>query len=104
MLRGRGNRLSVQVRFISSPLLKVAHHVQFVRLLTRDNSIAIGNGFEPETSAIEAVPFFDPVSGRNMTILDTPGFGDSRESITESEILERINKFLLNEYVDLELL
>lgn len=79
-------------------------HLQFVEHFTRDNSAVTGHSFEPDTSDIQVIRFSDPVSGRNVTILDTPGFGDSRESITETEILKEITKFLLNVYVDLKLL
>jgi predicted GTPase len=74
-------------------------HFQFIRFLTRDDTIAIGNGLESETSDIQVIRFSDPASGRNVTIVDTPGFDDSRDGITDTEILKRIARFLLDVYV-----
>ena len=70
--------------------------LQFVRLLTGDTSVAIGNSLESETSDIQVVHYIDPNSGRRVTIVDTPGFDDSREGITDTEILKRTTKFLLD--------
>ena len=70
--------------------------LQFIRLLTGDTSIAIGNSLESETSDIQVVRYIDPNSGRNVTIVDTPGFDDSRDSITDTEVLKRTTKFLLD--------
>ena len=70
--------------------------LQFIRLLTGDSSVAVGNSLESETSDIQVVRYIDPNSGRNVTIVDTPGFDDSRESITDTEVLKRVTKFLLD--------
>ena len=70
--------------------------LQFVRLLTSDNSVAIDNSLESETDDIQAIRFAYPASGHSMTIVDTPGFNYSRESISDTEILKRITKFLLD--------
>ncbi|KAF8727249.1 hypothetical protein AX14_007446 [Amanita brunnescens Koide BX004] len=69
-----------------------------VNVITRKNSVAIGNTLESETSDIQVVRFSDPDSGRTLTIVDTPGFDDSRDGITDTEILKRITKFLLQVY------
>ena len=70
--------------------------LQFIRLLTGDSSVAVGNSLESETSDIQVVRYIDPKSGRNVTIVDTPGFDDSRENITDTEVLKRVTKFLLD--------
>ena len=70
--------------------------LQFIRLLTGDSSVAVGNSLESETSDIQVVRYIDSNSGRNVTIVDTPGFDDSRESITDTEVLKRVTKFLLD--------
>ncbi|KAF7335225.1 P-loop containing nucleoside triphosphate hydrolase protein [Mycena sanguinolenta] len=39
-------------------------------------------------------PFVDPTSGRTVTIVDTPGFDDSRPEMTDTDILKQIADFL----------
>ncbi|KAK2466551.1 hypothetical protein APHAL10511_001413 [Amanita phalloides] len=70
----------------------------FIRLLTGDTSVNVGNGLESETSHIQVVPFRDPESSRKVIIVDTPGFDDSREGVTDTDVLKRIAEFLLEEY------
>ncbi|KAJ3571774.1 hypothetical protein NP233_g3529 [Leucocoprinus birnbaumii] len=70
----------------------------FVKLLTGDDSVAVGNSLDSETSDIQVIHYADRLVGRNITIVDTPGFDDSRDSITDTEILKRITKFLLDMY------
>jgi len=52
-----------------------------------------------ETSEIQVVRFVDPNSSRNIVIVDTPGFDDSRSEVTDTDILKKITTFLLEQYV-----
>jgi len=52
-----------------------------------------------ETSDIQVVPFFDPTSGRNVVLVDTPGFDDSRPGVTDTDTLKRITAFLIKQCV-----
>jgi len=45
------------------------------------------------------VHFRDPDSGRKVTIVDTPGFDDSRPNLSNTDILKKITDFLLEECV-----
>lgn len=47
------------------------------------------------TEEVQGFDFIDPKSGRNVTIVDTPGFDDSK--VSDTEILKRISNFLLKE-------
>ncbi|KAF5367597.1 hypothetical protein D9757_010648 [Collybiopsis confluens] len=70
----------------------------FVRLLTGDSSVKVSDSLESETRAVKVVRFTDRTSGRNITIVDTPGFDDSRTDITDTVVLKEITSFLLDEY------
>jgi len=52
-----------------------------------------------ETSEIQVVRFVDPNSSRNIVIVDTPGFDDSRSEVTDTDILKKITAFLLDQCV-----
>ncbi|KAE9408491.1 Lipoxygenase [Gymnopus androsaceus JB14] len=67
----------------------------FINLLAGNGSVEVGHSLESQTSDIKRVRFVHP-SGRWVTIVDTPGFDDSR--VSNTEILKRIAKFLLDEY------
>ena len=71
-------------------------HFQFIKLLSGDTRIVIGDSLESETSDIRAISFVDRATGRNVTIVDTPGFDDSREGVTDTEILKKIANFLVD--------
>ncbi|CAA7267408.1 unnamed protein product [Cyclocybe aegerita] len=67
----------------------------FIKLLTGNNSVRIGTSLESETSNVQIIRFCDASSGRNATIVDTPGFDDSRAGVTDTDILRTITDFLL---------
>jgi hypothetical protein len=73
--------------------------LQFVNLLTGDTSVHVGDSLESETSDVQIVRFLDRSSGRNVTIVDTPGFDDSRAGVTDTDVLRKITKFLLDQSV-----
>ena len=68
--------------------------LQFIRLVSGDSSVRVGNDLESETSEIQVVRFTDS-SRRNVVIVDTPGFGDSRTGASDAIILNKITAFLL---------
>ncbi|KAL0065530.1 hypothetical protein AAF712_007441 [Marasmius tenuissimus] len=70
----------------------------FIQLLTDNDSVKIGHTMDSETSDVRPIRFKDNTRGVNITIVDTPGFDDSRESLTDTDILKKIAEFLLNEY------
>lgn len=70
-----------------------------VQLVTGDQKIRIGHDVESETSEIGLARYFEP-DGRCITFVDTPGFDDSREGITDAIILQQIATFLEAEYQD----
>ncbi|THU97593.1 P-loop containing nucleoside triphosphate hydrolase protein [Dendrothele bispora CBS 962.96] len=70
----------------------------FIRLLTGDTDVAVGDSLESETSEVKVVSYRDPESGRNVKIVDTPGFDDSRAGVSDTDILKSIAEFLVSEY------
>ncbi|KAK2466556.1 hypothetical protein APHAL10511_001418 [Amanita phalloides] len=70
----------------------------FIKLLSGNTSIRIGDSLESETSEVQVVPFLDPGSGRKVIIVDTPGFDDSREGVSDTQVLKKISEFLLHAY------
>ncbi|KIM43891.1 hypothetical protein M413DRAFT_370843 [Hebeloma cylindrosporum] len=70
----------------------------FVKLLTGDKGVKVGDTLESETSEVKVVRFLDPLSGRKITIVDTPGFDDSRADVSDTDTLRIITNFLLDEY------
>ncbi len=79
----------------------LAHSVplQFIRLMSGDTSVDVGDSLESETSKIQVVRFFDQASGRNVVLVDTPGFDDSRAGVTDTDILKEITQYLLEQCV-----
>ena len=73
--------------------------LQFIRLISGDTSVHVGHGLQSVTSEIQVVRFVEPKSGRNVVIVDTPGFDDSRAGVTDTDILKEITKFLLEQCV-----
>jgi hypothetical protein len=71
-------------------------HFQLIKLLSGDTSIVIGDNLESETSDIQVICFVDRGTGRNVTIVDTPGFDDSRNGVTDTDILKKIASFLVD--------
>lgn len=70
-----------------------------IKLITDDENIIIGHDVESETSEIGLSQFFES-DGRCITFIDTPGFDDSREGVTDAIILQRIAAYLETEYKD----
>ena len=84
------------------PWLYIQAHVvrlQFIRLISGDTTIRVGDSPKSETSEIQVVRFVDPSSSRNIVIVDTPGFDDSRSEVTDTDILKKITAFLLDQCV-----
>ena len=73
--------------------------MQFIKLISGDASVHVGDSLESETSEIQVVRFVEPKSGRKIVIVDTPGFDDSRAGVTDTDILKEITKFLLQQCV-----
>jgi len=71
---------------------------QFIRLMSGDTSVKVGDSLESETSDIQVVRFVHP-NGRNIVIVDTPGFGDSRvgDGFSDTDILKKVAAFLLDQ-------
>ena len=69
---------------------------QFIKLLSGDASVVTSDGVESETSEIRDIRFVDRATGRNVIIVDTPGFDDSRQGVTDTDILKKITQFLLD--------
>ncbi|KIK59283.1 hypothetical protein GYMLUDRAFT_245358 [Collybiopsis luxurians FD-317 M1] len=70
----------------------------FIKLLSGKESIEAGDSRESKTLDIQPIDFLDEFSGRRVTLLDTPGFDDSGNGITDTEVLKKITEFLLTEY------
>ncbi len=72
--------------------------MQLIKLLTNDDSIRIGHNPDSETADIKESTYTDMKSGVcAVTLVDTPGFDDSRDGITDTDILEKIVRFLEDE-------
>ncbi|KAJ3981023.1 lipoxygenase [Lentinula detonsa] len=69
-----------------------------IRLLTEDTGVKIGSSLDSLTTDVQLFRFLDHTSGRNIVLVDTPGFDDSRSDITDTAVLKKIAAFLLNEY------
>ncbi|KAN0097943.1 hypothetical protein V8E55_002389, partial [Tylopilus felleus] len=69
-------------------------HWYFINLLTNDERIHIGHDPESETFNIQTAHYVDEMTGRSVMLIDTPGFDDSREGVTDTDILEKIVRFL----------
>ncbi|KAJ4480258.1 P-loop containing nucleoside triphosphate hydrolase protein [Lentinula aciculospora] len=70
----------------------------FIKLLTGNDSVRVGDSLDSETDDVVNIAFTDPVSGRKVVLVDTPGFDDSRDGRTDTEILRKISEFMINEY------
>ena len=67
--------------------------------MSGDTSVHVGDSLESETSKTQVVRFFDKTSGRNVVLVDTPGFDDSRAGVTDTDILKEITQYLLDQCV-----
>ncbi|KAJ7443402.1 P-loop containing nucleoside triphosphate hydrolase protein [Mycena galericulata] len=70
----------------------------FIKLLTGNPDVKIGSNLDSETSEVNSFSFADRASGRKVTIVDTPGFDDSRPEMTDTDVLKQIADFLCQEY------
>lgn len=69
--------------------------MQLINLLTKDDNIRIGHDLESQTFNITTSGYTqDDIS---VTLVDTPGFDDSHEGITDTDILGKIAEFLQEE-------
>ena len=69
--------------------------MQLIHLLTNDDNIRIGNDLESQTFDITTSRYTQ--DGISVTLVDTPGFDDSREGVTDTDILGKIVDFLQEE-------
>ncbi|KAF5372396.1 hypothetical protein D9757_011613 [Collybiopsis confluens] len=70
----------------------------FIKLLSGNDSVKTGDSLESETIDVRCVDFVDEETGRKVILVDTPGFDDSRDGVTDTDILKKITGFLLEEY------
>jgi predicted GTPase len=66
--------------------------MQFINLLTNDDNIRIGHDLESQTFEINTSRYIQ--DGVSVTLVDTPGFNDSREGFTDTDIIGKIVDFL----------
>ena len=69
--------------------------MQLINLLTNDDNIRIGHDLESQTTDITTSRYTQ--DGISVVLVDTPGFDDSREGITDTDILGKIADFLQEE-------
>ncbi|KAF8130060.1 P-loop containing nucleoside triphosphate hydrolase protein, partial [Mycena galopus ATCC 62051] len=69
----------------------------FIQRLTGDKSIEIGHTVESATSEIGRYNYFYE-DGRSVTFVDSPGFDDSREGVTDTDVPRKIAAFLEQEF------
>ena len=74
---------------------KLSRFCQFINLLTKDDNIHIGHDLDSQTVDITTSCYIQ--DGISVTLVDTPGFDDSREGITNTDILGKIVDFLQSE-------
>ena len=77
-----------------TPTRTYARRTQFINLLTNDKKIRIGHNQESETFDILTANYTDQATGRSVMLIDTPGFDDSREGVTDTDILQKIVEYL----------
>jgi hypothetical protein len=65
---------------------------QFIKLITEDPGVKIGDGVDSETSEISVYGWTAP-DGRLFALVDTPGFDDSNGK-SDSDVLDEIASFL----------
>lgn len=56
----------------------------------------VGHSLHSETSEISCAKYLNS-DGRIVTLMDTPGFDDSREDLSDVDILRMIGEFLTTE-------
>ncbi|KIK57234.1 hypothetical protein GYMLUDRAFT_46492 [Collybiopsis luxurians FD-317 M1] len=70
----------------------------FIKLLSGDQTVKTGDSLESETIDVQQVSFQDEQTGHRIILVDTPGFDDSRDGMSDTEVLRKITGFLLDEY------
>ncbi|KDR66197.1 hypothetical protein GALMADRAFT_259681 [Galerina marginata CBS 339.88] len=69
----------------------------FIRLVTGNDKVVVSDSLESQTSEVTVFDYRRP-DGRRMILIDTPGFDDSRDDMTDADILGMIGAFLKEEY------
>jgi hypothetical protein len=69
------------------------HPTQFIKLLTNDESVEIGHDVDSATTKVASHSYMHSPDIR-ITLLDTPGFEDSRDGVSDVDILQEITDFL----------
>ncbi|KDR67886.1 hypothetical protein GALMADRAFT_272969 [Galerina marginata CBS 339.88] len=69
----------------------------FLRLLSDDPDCLVGESLDSETSEVRLVTYSGP-NGRLVRLADTPGFDDSREDVTDTDLLKQLAEFLKAEF------
>ena len=59
-------------------------------------NIKVGHSLKSETSEVQPV-CWDAEDGTRIKLVDTPGFDDSREGVTDVQVLKMIATFLTKE-------
>jgi hypothetical protein len=72
-------------------------NIQFIYSLTGDKNIRIGHGYESQTDEVVISVYKDSIKNYSVKLVDTPGFDDSREGVSDTDILQRIVDFLQSE-------
>ena len=76
-------------------LVDLLPFVQFINLVSGSN-LPVGETLRSCTADVQTSPPFE-LAGRNVTLIDTPGFDDTLK--TDTEILKLISTFLANSCV-----
>ncbi|KJA22643.1 hypothetical protein HYPSUDRAFT_40711 [Hypholoma sublateritium FD-334 SS-4] len=66
----------------------------FINLLTNNDNIRVGHDLDSQTTDVGTSVWLDKTTGLSVTLIDTPGFDDSRSDITDTDILQRIATYL----------
>ena len=69
-------------------------YLKFIYSLTDDQNIRIGHGQESQTDEVIVSVYNDSIKNYSVMLVDTPGFDDSREGVSDTDILQRIVDFL----------
>ncbi|KDR66196.1 hypothetical protein GALMADRAFT_45038, partial [Galerina marginata CBS 339.88] len=69
----------------------------FIRVVTGSGNVIVGNSLDSQTSQVSYHAFRHRDGGKVM-LVDTPGFDDSRQELTDADILQMISGFLMMEY------
>ena len=59
-------------------------------------TIKVGHGLKSETDRVQPISWVAE-DGTRIKLVDTPGFDDSREGVTDAEVLKMIATFLTKE-------